>query len=63
MLISHGSKDKIVRPYQSQRLHDSLPNSSEFYFYQGLRHGFKTMDSAEIKVYNDRLQMFVATKF
>lgn len=63
MLISHGSNDRIVKPSQSQQLHDSLPNSSEFYFYQGLRHGFKTMDSAEIKAYNERLQVFVATNF
>ena len=63
ILISHGSNDKVVNPSQSRLLHDSLPNSSDFYFYQGLRHGFKTMDSAEIKEYNDRLMMFLATKF
>lgn len=59
ILISHGDKDPIVNPRQSIWLHDSLPKTSDLFIYPGLKHGFKTMDSTEIKLYTDRVMEFV----
>ena len=63
ILISHGEKDPIVNCKQSIWLHDSLPNTSELFIYPGLKHGFKTMDSTEIKLYTDRVMEFVEKNF
>jgi len=60
ILISHGSNDKIVNFRQSESLHDSLAENSEYYLYDGQPHGFKTLDSAGIKLYAARLLEFVA---
>lgn len=59
ILISHGDKDPVVNCKQSIWLHDSLPNTSELFIYPELKHGFKTMDSSEIKLYTDRVMEFV----
>lgn len=59
ILVSHGDKDPIVNPRQSIWLHDSLPQTSDLFIYPGLKHGFKTMDSTEIKHYTKRVMEFV----
>lgn len=59
ILISHGEKDPVVNYKQSIWLHDSLPNTSELFIYPELKHGFKTMDSTEIKHYTKRVMEFV----
>lgn len=59
ILISHGEKDPVVNYKQSIWLHDSLPNTSELFIYPELKHGFKTIDSTEIKHYTKRVMEFV----